>query len=125
MNEIEEKVIEKNYTCERCGREIIKRGRCLPCNYFYKYKAYYPGLRRCDEYDKMHNFNTELVRKLLEEKKYKPDIVEIVKLKERKSQFEIGLLDDQFVDKKHMQKDYDSLCKAIKDLEKNLQEDVK
>ncbi|PIN81339.1 hypothetical protein COV13_01520 [Candidatus Woesearchaeota archaeon CG10_big_fil_rev_8_21_14_0_10_32_9] len=58
--------------CERCNREINHNGRCLPCNYLYKHKAFFPGLRISDEYDKTHNVDLELVHKLVSEKEFKP-----------------------------------------------------
>ena len=58
--------------CERCDREISHTGRCLPCNYLYKHKSFFPGLRISDEYDKKHNLDLELVHKLISEKKFKP-----------------------------------------------------
>lgn len=51
--------------CERCNREIKHRGRCLPCNYFYKHKKYYPGLRESPEYDIRNGINPDLVKQTI------------------------------------------------------------
>ncbi len=71
-NIIENKGKIKDSYCERCGREINHPGRCLPCNYLYKNKAYFPGLRENSEYDLKHNFDIKLVKSLLNEKEFKP-----------------------------------------------------
>lgn len=52
----------KKYYCERCGRKINHQGRCLPCNYLYKYKKYCPGLKISDGYDFKNNMDINLVR---------------------------------------------------------------
>ena len=59
--------------CERCNRDINHKGRCLPCNYLYKHKAFFSGLRISDEYDLSHNMDLGLVHKLVKEKEYKPE----------------------------------------------------
>lgn len=52
----------KKYTCERCDRKINHEGRCLPCNYLYKYKKYCPGLKISDGYDIKNEMDINLVR---------------------------------------------------------------
>lgn len=60
-------------SCERCTRPIINvRGRCLPCNYFYKYKRYYPGLKSAPEYDLAHGLDLSTVRQEIERARYVP-----------------------------------------------------
>ena len=56
----------KNNLCERCGREINHKGRCLPCNYLYKHKKYLPGLRENPDYDVNHGIDTNMVKDLIE-----------------------------------------------------------
>lgn len=51
--------------CERCGRAIKHKGKCLPCNYLYKHKKYYPGLKDNPNYDIQHNMNPDLVEGLI------------------------------------------------------------
>ena len=60
----------KTKKCERCGREINHIGRCLPCNYLYKHKAWFPGLRESDNYDSDHGMDVEVVKKLIAEKRF-------------------------------------------------------
>lgn len=57
----------KTYSCKRCDRDIYHQGRCLPCNYLYKHRKYYPGLRESHNYDKQHGMDTVLVNKLVAE----------------------------------------------------------
>ena len=73
---------EKNKSCERCGREINHVGRCLPCNYLYKHKAYFSGLRESEEYDKKHSFDIDEVKKIIEEKKLKTPKIDKINAKE-------------------------------------------
>lgn len=56
----------KNNFCERCGREINHKGRCLPCNYLYKHKKYFPGLKENPNYDIKHGIDTNMVKDLIE-----------------------------------------------------------
>jgi len=92
---IQEKQIEKEKSCERCGREINHKGRCLPCNYLYKNKTYFPGLRESSEYDLNHNFDINLVKSLLSEKEFEP-IFELVDkgIKEKNSLLDIGTYEE-------------------------------
>ena len=57
----------KEYSCERCGKEITKfmDGKCLACTYLYERKKYIPGLLRMDEYDKNNNFDVNFVKKII------------------------------------------------------------
>ena len=61
---------DKFHKCERCRREIRSIGRCLPCNYFYKHKRYFPGLRENHDYDKAHGMEDEFVKQIANEKKF-------------------------------------------------------
>lgn len=54
-----------DFECERCSRKIKRKGRCLPCNYFYKHKKYFPGLLKNPDYDKVHGIEPELAEKLI------------------------------------------------------------
>ena len=56
--------------CERCNREINHLGRCLPCNYLYKYKSFFPGLRESEEYDLKNHMDINLVKELVSNKKF-------------------------------------------------------
>ena len=60
----------KDKECERCGREINHNGRCLPCNYLYKHKAWFPGLRESEDYDTSHGMDLQLVKKLIRDKNF-------------------------------------------------------
>ncbi len=60
----------KSDNCERCDRDINHKGRCLPCNYLYKHKAWFPGLRESEEYDVSHDMDLQLVKKLIAEKSF-------------------------------------------------------
>lgn len=51
--------------CERCKRVIKHKGKCLPCNYLYKYKRYYPGLKENSNYDLKHHLNPDFVKGLI------------------------------------------------------------
>lgn len=55
----------KLHFCERCDRTIKHKGKCLPCNYLYKHKKYYPGLKENPNYDIQHNMNPEFVGRLI------------------------------------------------------------
>ncbi|MBI2647332.1 hypothetical protein HYW99_02550 [Candidatus Woesearchaeota archaeon] len=65
MSNLEGNKQTKKFNCERCGREIKHRGRCLPCNYFYKHKQYFPGLKENPKYDKLHNISPTSASKLI------------------------------------------------------------
>lgn len=60
----------KSDNCERCGRDINHKGRCLPCNYLYKHKAWFPGLKESEEYDAINGMDLQLVKKLIGEKNF-------------------------------------------------------
>lgn len=63
----------KKGACERCTRPIINiHGRCLPCNYLYKHKRYYPGLRSAPEYDAEHGFDLKIVEAELKRAQFLP-----------------------------------------------------
>lgn len=55
----------KNNLCERCGRKINQKGRCLPCNYLYKNKKYFPGLKENSDYDIEHGMDPNVVKDLI------------------------------------------------------------
>lgn len=55
--------------CERCGREIKHKGRCLPCNYFYKHGKYYNGLVESPDYDHAHGVDPSYTKKIIKEHK--------------------------------------------------------
>lgn len=57
---------KKEQFCERCGRAIKQRGKCLPCNFLYKHTQYYPGLKENPDYDSAHGLSPILVKKLIE-----------------------------------------------------------
>ncbi|MFH1637276.1 MAG: hypothetical protein ABIB71_02515 [Candidatus Woesearchaeota archaeon] len=61
------------YKCQRCGREINHLGRCLPCNYLYKHKKYFGGLRESPEYDSQHGMDIGLAKKIISERTKKPN----------------------------------------------------
>lgn len=74
---------KENRVCERCGREINHLGKCLPCNYFYKHKVYFPGLKESEEYDKKHNLDIGEIKRLIEKKEYThPNIRPIIENKD-------------------------------------------
>ncbi|MBS3155406.1 hypothetical protein J4404_02820 [Candidatus Woesearchaeota archaeon] len=52
--------------CERCSREINHKGRCLPCNYLYKHRKYFPGLMENPDYDIKQGIDTNMVKDLVE-----------------------------------------------------------
>ena len=58
--------MEKPYDCERCGIKLSHRGRCLPCNYFYKHNRYIFALKENPEYDKQHGMHPLLAKLLIE-----------------------------------------------------------
>jgi len=60
--------------CERCSREINHKGRCLPCNYLYKHRKYFPGLMENPDYDIKQGIDTNMVKDLVE-KKEDPELV--------------------------------------------------
>ncbi|MFC1800922.1 HRDC domain-containing protein [Nanoarchaeota archaeon] len=58
----------KTEECERCSRKLNHKGRCLPCNYLYKYKSWIRGLRESKDYDSEHGIDVKLVKRLMTEK---------------------------------------------------------
>ena len=60
-------------SCERCTRPIINvRGRCLPCNYFYKHKRYYRGLKSAPKYDFAQGLDPSTVGREIERARVVP-----------------------------------------------------
>src|SRR3990167_2972466 len=57
----------KKYLCERCGRLIKQRGKCLPCNYLYKHKKYFRGLKESPDYDLSHGIDPNFVKEIINE----------------------------------------------------------
>lgn len=79
----------KNNFCERCGREINHKGRCLPCNYLYKHKKYFPGLRESPDYDAKYGMDTTMVKSLIEkEGKIEKDVKDIKIEKKKEYKYE-------------------------------------
>ncbi len=57
---------KKEHSCERCDRLIKQRGKCLPCNYLYKHKKYFGGLKESPEYDISHGIDPNFVKEIID-----------------------------------------------------------